>query len=164
MQLTFVRPPPPANMLMPYSGKRILPFYGRQSSQTTTVHSLTPKPCLFKTWSMNNVLKISFDLIYMAIYGHIWASFHGPSCVCALANCLWVGGWPHWVTRLGFCVFVHLCICCVCEVADCGWMGGPTGSPFGQAMDCKVLQGNVRRGLLSFLRPASIFVNDCFNF
>ena len=61
--------------------------------------------------------------------------------------------------------FMCLCICCVCvcAFADCGWMGGPSGSPFGQAMDCKVLQGNVRRGLLPFLRPTSIFVNDCFH-
>ena len=87
---------------------------------------------------------------WVAPLGHLF----GLLCVCVFVVfvCLCV---------CVFVVFACLCICCVCVFANCGWVGGPTGSTFGQAMDCKVLQGNVRKGLLPFLRPASIFVNDC---
>ena len=40
-------------------------------------------------------------------------------------------------------------------------MGGPSGAPLGQVIYCKELQGNVRNGLLLFLRSAMLTQHQC---
>ena len=103
---------------------------------------------------MNNVSKNSFDFIYMAIHGHIWAAYHGPRCVCAFANCVWVGeplGGPSWSPfgLLCVCVFVVFVVFVFVHLLTVGGWVVPLGHRLGRQWIAKYCRG--------------MFAKDCFH-
>ena len=160
-------------MLPPYRGKRILPFYGRQASESTTVHSLTPKTLLVQNMEHEQCLKTIISLhiqcILLIMHGHTcWLPLRDP---VVFDDLLYVDGWSFWVTRSTSYKLIQSCLC-ISYISVDGW--GGVWSFLGTVWPGKGLQsiaGECLQWIASILKlSTSIFtsfsirkVNICFH-